>query len=65
MFEKYSKTSKLLVIVASIAFLINIFISTLSYTNDENLSSILIIIVSVIALLINFFVWKKSRKIKE
>lgn len=59
MFEKHSKTSKILVVVASIAFLINIFISTLSYTNNENLSSILIIIVSVVSLLTTFLYGKK------
>lgn len=64
MFEKYSKTSEFLITVASVAFLINIFISILSYTNNENVTSILIIIVSVIALLLNFFVWRKSKKNK-
>lgn len=62
MFEKDSKTSKFLITVASVAFLINIFISVLSYTNNESLSSILIIIVSVIALLINFSTIQKSKK---
>lgn len=62
MFEKHSETSKFLIIVASISFLVNIFISVLSYTNNENISSILIIIVSVIALLIIFFSTQKNIK---
>lgn len=62
MFEKDSKASKFLVTVASVAFLINIFISVLSYTNNEDVSSILIIIVSVIALLIIFLSYRKLEK---
>lgn len=65
MFENHSKISETLITVASIAFLVNIFISVLSYVNNENMTSILIIIVSVIALLINFFVWRKSKKVNR
>ena len=55
MFENHSKISETLITVASIAFLVNIFISVLSYVNNENMTSILIIIVSVILNNSHFF----------
>lgn len=65
MFEENSKLNKSLLIVASVAFLINIFISILNYANYSNGMSIAIIIVSVIALLIIFGVWSRSRRHKK
>lgn len=61
MFKKGSKTNKRLLTVASVAYLINIFISVLDYSRFSNETSIVLIAVSTVALLLVFLQHRKAK----
>ena len=62
MFKKGSKINKRLLIVASVAYLINIFISVLDYSRNSNDTSIALIAVSTVALLLIFLTAPRSER---